>query len=544
MRKKLICLLLCLSVLLPATLAGCGEQSDNSDGMEEESSTRPAVTLSMWVISEKDISPETEALIEEAVNEVTQSKYTTKVDLSFFTEDAYYAALEEKMAAIQEYKANAGASAPIVLPGVSTEETEASTAETIVNELGMRVLKYPDLDENQLDIIFLAGKDRLRSYADAGYLSVLDTNLNSTSKVLKDYIFPTFLDQVKYNKNTYAIPNNHLIGEYTYLLINKALAEKYYFDTSSVTSFVECADLIEDIGRNESGVPAVLSYADPVNMHYWLGDGEMSILGSYVATAATIGNRTIMRQAFETASFTNHMLLMKKCEENGWFAENPDTTESFGVAIMQGDYKLREEYGEDYTVKVLSYPAAEENTVYESMFAVSSYTVNLDRSMEIITYLNTDSTLKNILQYGVEGVHYELDEDDNLVYLNDDYRMNNLYTGNMFMSHPEPGMDLDIWEVQKAANRDSKISPYFGLSDEWGKVDTLLMAQLEEISAEYIDRMQQCATEAELSEFFQTAKTELSQNEMVKAAFSTDADSNSPYAVYSRWFEVLWPSAE
>lgn len=51
MRKKLICLLLCLSVLLPATLAGCGEQSDNSDGMEEESSTRPAVTLSMWVIS-------------------------------------------------------------------------------------------------------------------------------------------------------------------------------------------------------------------------------------------------------------------------------------------------------------------------------------------------------------------------------------------------------------------------------------------------------------------------------------------------------------
>lgn len=543
MRKKLICLLLCLSVLLPAMLAGCGEQTNASDGTEEESSARAATTLSMWVVSEKRVSLETEALIEEAVNEITQSKYTTKVDLSFFTEDEYYTALEEKLAAIKEYKDSAASTTPIVLPGATTEETEDTTAETIVNELGQRVLKYPDLDENQLDIIFLAGKDRLRSYADAGYLSVLDTNLNSTSKVLKDYIFPTFLDQVKYNKNTYAIPNNHLIGEYTYLLINKALAEKYYFDTSAITSLVECADLIEDIGRNETDVPAMLSYVDPVNMHYWLGDGEMSILVSYIATAATIGNRTIMRQAFETSSFTNHMLLMKKCEENGWFAENPETAEKFGVAVMKGDYNLREEYGEDYAVKVLSYPMAEEDTVYEAMFGVSSYTVSLDRSMEIITFLNTDPELKNILQYGVEGVHYSI-SDGELVYLNEDYRMNNLYTGNMFMSYPERGMDADIWETQKAANRDSKISPYFGLSDEWGKVDTLLLEQLAKISDEYMERMNQCATAEELSAFFQTAKTELAQNEMVKAAFSTDAESNSPYAVYSRWFEALWPSAE
>ena len=65
MRKKLICLLLCLSVLLPAMLAGCGEQTDASDGTEEEASARAAMTLSMWVVSEKHVSLETEALIEE-----------------------------------------------------------------------------------------------------------------------------------------------------------------------------------------------------------------------------------------------------------------------------------------------------------------------------------------------------------------------------------------------------------------------------------------------------------------------------------------------
>lgn len=545
MRKKLICLLLCLvSIILPLAMTGCGE-SDENDGTDEESAARAAVSVNLWLISEKEVSAETEAAIEEALNEITQSKYTTKVDLVYFTADEYDAALDAKLAAVKQYK-DKHASTEIVLPGIaaSTETTEETTAETIVNELGQRLLRYPDINDGQLDIIFVSGKDKLNALAAAGELTALDTDLNSSSKILKEYIYPSFLEQTKYNKNTYAIPVNHSIGQYTYLLINRALADKYYIDASSLNSFAACADLIREIGNNEQGVAPVLAYADPVNMHYWLGGDTPSLFVSYVPANATLGSRTTMRCAFDNTSFTDHMLLMKECEDHGWFAADPASAENFGVAIMTGGYELREEYADEYEVKVLTTPTLTDEIAYESMFAVSAYTANLDRAMEIITLLNTDADAKNLLQYGVEGVNYEFDDNGALVYLNDDYRMNNLYTGNALLSYLAPGESVNSREDGKAANRDSRISPYFGLSDVSAEIDMDLVADMRALSDAYMERMYACANSAELADFFENVKSELYADTVYKAAFNVGEDSNSPYAVYSRWFEKLWPSAE
>ncbi len=542
MKRKLIVLMLCLVAVFALSFAGCGK-SEDTDTTDTEASAREAVTLNMWLVSEKEISAETEAAVEEALNELTQAKYTTKVDLVFLTEDAYFAALDEKLTLAAEHKESEGPA--LVLPGMAeeTEEVVETTAETFVNELGQKLLKYPDVEEHQIDIVFLAGKELYERYASEGKLSAMDTNLNATSKVLKDYIYPSFLEQIKYEKSTYAIPNNHLIGEYTYLLVNKALAEKYYFDTDDLTSFTACADLIAEIGAYETVAP-VLSYADPVNLHYWLGNNDMALIASYVPTQATLGSRTVMRSIFDTASFTEHMLLMQRCKDNGWFAADPANTEDFGVAIVKGGYDLVEKYSDKYDVKVLTYPTLEEETVYESMFAVTAYTENFDRAMEVITLINTTAEAKNILQYGVENVHYEFDDDGGFVQLNDDYCMNNLYTGNAFLAYPANGASADVWENAKAANRDSKVSPYYGLGADWATVTEGFIESLRELSDGYMERMHACTTEEELSTFFATAKQELSSNELFKAAFSTDSDSNSPYAVYSRWFQRLWPSAE
>ena len=541
MKSKLMILMLCLVAVLSLSFGGCGKEDDTKK-TDVEASAREAVTLNMWLISDEEISAETEAAVEEAFNTLTQAKFTTKVDLVFLTEDEYFSVLDDKINLAAENKASSGPA--LVLPGMTEEtvEVEETTAATIVNELGQKLLKYPDIEEHQIDIVFLAGQDLYVRYASEGKLSAMDTNLNATSKVLKDYIYPSFLDQIE--KSTYAIPNNHLIGEYTYLLVNKALAEKYYFDTDDLLSFTACAEFIEELGTNELGVAPVLSYADPVNLHYWLGNNDMAIIASYVPAQATLGSRTVMRSVFDTASFTEHMLLMQRCKDNGWFAADPANTEDFGVAIMKGGYDILEKYSDKYEVKVLSYPTLEEENVYASMFAVTAYTENFDRAMEIITLINTNEEAKNILQYGVEGVHYEFDDDGNFVQLADDYSMNNLYTGNAFLAYPGEGVSSDVWEDAKAANRDSKISPYYGLSSDWINVTDGFIEQLRELSDGYIERMNACTSEEELLEFFATAKQELATTELFKAAFSTDSDSNSPYAVYSRWFERLWPSAE
>ena len=71
-----------------------------------------------------------------------------------------------------------------------------------------------------------------------------------------------------------------------------------------------------------------------------------------------------------------------------------------------------------------------------------------------------------------------------------------------------------------------------------------LLDDMRELSDAYIEKMNACTSEAELAAFFVNVKGELYSDETYKAALSTAEDSASPYAVYSRWFEKLWPSAE
>ena len=249
-----------------------------------------------------------------------------------------------------------------------------------------------------------------------------------------------------------------------------------------------------------------------------------------------------MKSLFDIPAFTEHMLLMQTCEDNGWFAADPANAEKFGVAIMNGGYDLRNEYSDDYEVIVLTYPTLSDEDVFSSMFAVSSYTVDFNRSMEIITLINTNPVAKNILQYGVEDVHYEIDDEGNFISLNDDYVMNNNYTGNAFLSYVTEDMPANIWDDAKAANRESVISPYIGLSEDWGLVGAGFIDALRNISDPYIERMNECRNAKELEAFFETASEELSANEIFKAAFSTDEDSSAPNAVYTRWFNRVYPA--
>ena len=99
MNKKIICLLLSVLMLLSVCLTACGEVSDeeNIQDIEKEASAS-AVTLVMYLMAEKPVDAEQEALMEEAVNKITTAKFTTKIDLVYLTPDKYYEALEKNLA--------------------------------------------------------------------------------------------------------------------------------------------------------------------------------------------------------------------------------------------------------------------------------------------------------------------------------------------------------------------------------------------------------------------------------------------------------------
>ncbi len=573
MKRRILALMLCL-VTLMTMLVGCGEDEISEEDLNKEQSVRTAVSLNMWVVTENKISEETEALIEEAFNTITKSRFTTYVDLIFCTESEYTEALDARFeaikaaeqAAIEEEQRKKEEARSLKAAGITTvaettvDETTVITEEaTIVNDYGVVELKYPEIPEDQIDIVLVLGRERLEELVANEYLEDLDDEISETgtSKALNDYIHPVLINHTKVDGSTYAIPNNHIIGEYTYLLINKKMAEKYYIHEASVSDFKDCLSLIEDIKANETIAPVKAPFDDYLT-YFWGEDIEsdgFSVLAStYTLSMKQVGVKLVpstspsnqkmnVTDVFST-KYSEHLLRMKKYEEGGYFAKTEN--EEFGVGIVTGDYALRFEYEDDYIVKPIKTPIANEEDVFSSFFAVSTFTADLKRSMEIITLLNTTSELRNLLQYGVKDVHYVLDDDGKVQRLNNDYMMDINKTGNVFMAYPEEGMDLKAWDYGKIQNSESAAHVILGFRDVWGNINADTMKNIVALSKDYKDKLDACKTYEELEAFFANGKTEIGQNADVKYMKTmNNADiADSLSQVYLEWYNEGWPSVE
>jgi len=213
MKKKLICLLLALTMLC-AAFTSCGEKSDK-DKLKEitDEASEQTVTLSMYLMSESKVSQAVEEEIEAAVNAITQSNFRIKLDLRYFTEDEYYDILNDHLVKSYEDYLNYEYEEE---EENEDEEGTQTEAETILNELGIPELKYPEISDHQVDIFYFSGYDKLSYYYDGSYLAMLDAYTTS----LKADVFAPFLTYMKsLNGGVPAIATNQVIGEYSFLLL-------------------------------------------------------------------------------------------------------------------------------------------------------------------------------------------------------------------------------------------------------------------------------------------------------------------------------------
>ena len=127
----------------------------------------------------------------------------------------------------------------------------------------------------------------------------------------------------------------------------------------------------------------------------------------------------------------------------------------------------------DYVVKVAE-PTGTAEEACQAMYAVSAYSVSVQRSMEVVNLLTTDTDVVNLLAYGVDEVNYVFDEANSIINLTDlkpgdenYYRMNPDYAGNQYKRYPSSESDAselataaDNWAAGKAQNLSTIELPY------------------------------------------------------------------------------------
>ena len=779
MNKRLVCLMLSILMLLTCVLSSC---STTTKETEDEGSAvdNSAKTIVMWIIAGEGSDKEAQEAVSEAFAKITKAKFKTNVVLKFCTEEEYYekleAAIEEAQRDIEmQEKADKELRKYIKLhkdEGKSREEltkqfyidfpeyakyqkveededdenAKETEEETETNEYGITQIKYPEPKENQVDIFYLSGYERYLEYYNSEWLASLSEELSTSSKKLNDYISASLLQGVQIEGGVYAIPNNVPIGEYTYMMIDKELFDKYYQKIDKVNSVLDLNTFLNDVRNHnlDAGktaedegyvVPLASTYQECLKMLCWywdlnyvdqsvydmyfdeetgrnyvvkkkydkavestdkdgntvtttksaitnsvqpdvvyktnadgefvdkdgnvLGyryetdtegawvydakkdnysrvttesslylvdkdgfavtdendlrvqidaetkmdadgnarptysysfnkDADFSILGTMMKDAAKRNRGSInlgFNSLFTLPEYHTLYATLKDYDYQSYYGEVKEG-QTAAVSFMKGDARIKQAYekdgvyvdedGKEYYVVVAEYPEATEKELYGNMFAVYANSNYLARSMEVITYLNTNKELRNLLQYGIEGQHYELveEEDENgqkaytaRLLSNKQfgtYRMDLEKTGNCFIATPPESMGADAWTYAKIQNNDSLINPLLGFdfntatADSDYSLDVTLIDYIDNLNKEALALIDECTSKEELlamisdtSDGFVVKYRSNASPQMLKAtnpAYDPEApagpdvpdqepdlNGSSPYTIYQTW---------
>lgn len=534
MKKRIAAFLLLLVMVCAVVLTSC----NNSTEIIDDEDVRRALTITLYCITDEKTTPDAIQRVENAINQITRKRYSTQIKLRFYKESEYNGvidnlvadiALEEKQKADNESLSAAAAKESRRIAAIDKliavdkaevttkklivwtketeeeEESEEETYETTQNIFGEDVEKYPDATDTQLDIFLICGTENLNKYVteepyatdDESFLVSMDESLTLNSKTIKQYVSDTILLAGKVGNTQYAIPTNkRMAGESTYLVLDRALMKKYGYSEDDIRNLTSAkfASFLHDVKENETDVVPLKNAPDAPGIVSLFG--EESIFGTYVANTAVTGFKAVPKNLLSAYQYTDHIKYMEQFRRNGYIEDKGDEAR-YAAQVITADEDDLEKYPENkYVVKILGKGMATTETIGQYMFGISKYTRDPNRCMEIITLITTNSEIRNLLQYGVEGYNYKVDEEGRLTRLNNEYMMDIFATGNTFIAYPEEDMELDVWEKDKAANRTAIVSPYLGFLFE-KENNAELVEKMKALSNSLIEQIKNFDVEAE-----------------------------------------------
>ena len=414
MKRRFLSLILCALMLMSAFLVACGESSTEDIINRIASEAKQPYVVTLWIPTNDTTTAESVQAVEDAINEILAKEFSTKIELHAIKDSQYEAAVSTRMDEIKALLDGGATPAKNIEHPTTVVKTEEGTYETV----------YPQVENTQMDIFLTRTKADFLKYAQAGQIASLQSYVDGAYRNLTKVVYPTPLEGIKYNGMYYGVPVNHAIGEYTLIVVDKALADAYEGDISAAASLADLNDFI-----------------------LW-AKGQTAVALSAAEADVTEADKETFT-ALKNAGCVG-------------------TSDSAAVRIVKGDFVDLETYRKDSLVIKYQMPVPTDEDLYSSVFVISTYSVEDSlknpRAMEILAFLNNDVEIKTLLQYGIEGVHYQLNyaEDDldlsdpTLEIISDTYSMNTLYTGNVYKTYRGEGVTMaDSWVTAKEQNLDS-----------------------------------------------------------------------------------------
>ena len=465
--KKTRLLSLILAVLMIAStivFSGCstGEETEKKSA---NTSTREIIALNMYILTEDTTTEEAADRVQMAINEILLPNYKTMIKINYLTEDKYWDAVDAALEETDPENFDSTETASVV-------GTEKMSFPEVIEYMFKPETTDIELSQPQIDIFVVNDYDKYVEYANEEKLKALNSYLEYDSKILKTNVHPTFMSAAQVGTSVYGIPTNIGVdaGEYTYLVFNEDLLKKYETEIKDLTMYAGTAfgEYLAKIKANEPGVwpvsgPLALSGAElyddaflvvPVGLQYIASDCAPTFMFNLYNNNQIAAEDYAKRGYYPTGAVG----------ENAKYAIKIETSKELLTA--DDDKRWTDATGTTYVRYLYDIPRVSVDEAFTSVMCVSGTSPVPERAMEIITLFQTNPELANLLQYGIEGINYRIDErDGSLVKVDDTYAMNNLVTGNTFIKYPADN-DPEYLEKCIAANLGTAPSAFLGFNLE------------------------------------------------------------------------------
>ncbi len=291
-----------------------------------------------------------------------------------------------------------------------------------------------------------------------------------------------FLKGSQVNGINYAIPANKEKAQQVGLFLRKDLVDKYNMDITKIKQFSDIEPLLARIKANEPEVEPLEVLLDDASFSMlfnfdFIGDG-VDICPRYPGVIYSDSKDMKVFNEFEKPEYMRFFKTIHKFYTLGYLCKECEY--SYGQEHLSGSgevfaalkriypmdtYYLNAQTGYEWIAVPLSHTVMTPLEATGSMQAVSATSPHPERALMFLELVNTDEYLNNLINFGVENVHY-VKSGKKSIELTDaasnySFQMGWMF-GNELLNYALPGQSPDSWNVVEAFNAKAQPSKTLG----------------------------------------------------------------------------------
>lgn len=316
----------------------------------------------------------------------------------------------------------------------------------------------------------------------AGAWLNLTAYLDNLGAEMYDAIDPQLWKGVTIDGSVWGVPTNKELATPMHFLFSQELVDKYHIDISQYRSFASLEPLLKHIAQDEP--ECIPLFFDSSRLNIWsLGNYEYVTYDAIPLMVNSHDSSCQVVNIFETSYAQETLQLLHRYYQAGYINQDASLRTSFSrfqgeqvfLRLSTGGPDASTSYSTDFGYPIVAQQVSDSIATTESaqggIMVVNANTKHPELCLTFLNAVNTDPEVRNLLNYGIEGVHYTLTEEDQVQRISNAYRGVPYTQGNWFILKTTVGERLDKWALYQDFNDNTAESPLLGFTPDYSACD-------------------------------------------------------------------------